>query len=135
MATYIFKNAFVSIAGVDLSDHKVTVTIDTGIEAQDKTAMGMNTRQSKGGLKTWSMSFESHQDFASGKIDQTIAGLTDNEAALIVRPDAGSVSTTNPQWAGTGLLTSYNPISGTVGDLAVASMTFEAAGDLTRTTA
>ena len=134
MATYIFKDGYVSMAGQDLSDHVKSITLDDGIETQDKTAMGMDSRQMKGGLKTWSITVELHQDFASNEVDDVVDGLTDREAALIVKPNGDTTSSTNPKWTGTGLLTSYNPIGGSVGDLAGASLTFEAASDLTRAT-
>jgi hypothetical protein len=136
MAIFVFKEAFLSIAASDLSDHVKSVTLNTGIETGDKTAMGNDTRQMKGGLKTWSITAAFHQDFAAGELDAVIAALTNNEAALEVRPTDAAVSTTNPKWTGTGLLTAYTPFGGSVGDTpAEASVTFEAASDLTRATA
>jgi hypothetical protein len=132
MATYIFKKGHLTFGGQDLSDHVRSMTLDTGIESQDKTAMGANTRQSKGGLKTASLSIEFFQDFASNELDAVIAGLTDNEVAFTIKADSGSTSATNPKWSGTGLITSYNPIAGSVGDMAVASVTLEPASDWAR---
>lgn len=134
MAIYTFTDGFLSVAGTDLSDHVTSITLDTGVEAQDKTAMGDSSRQSIAGLSTWSVTAEIQQDFAAGELDAIIAALTNNEAALVIRPTSSAVGTTNPEWTGTGLLTSYNPISGAVGDLAMASVTFEAASDLARAT-
>lgn len=134
MATYIFKDGYFSMAGTDLSDHVKSMTLDTGIETQDKTAMGADSRQMKAGLNTWSLTVELHQDFAASELDAVVDGLTDREAALIIKPNGSTTASTNPKWTGTGLLTSYNPIGGSVGDLAGASLTFEAASDLTRAT-
>jgi hypothetical protein len=134
MAIYTFKNGFVSFAAQNVSDDVRSVTLDTGNESNDKTAMGSNTRVSKAGLATWSVSIEFNQDFAASHLDALIAGLSDSEAALIFRSDAGSIGPTNPQWSGTGVVTAYNPISGATGDLAVATVTLAAASDLTRAT-
>lgn len=136
MAIFVFSDAFLSIAGNDLSDHVKSVTLNTGVETGDKTAMGDTTRAMKAGLLTWSITAAFHADFAAGELDSVIAGLTDSEAALIVRPDSAAVGPTNPQWAGTGVLTDYTPFGGSVGDVpAEASVSFAAAGTLTRTTA
>lgn len=51
-----------------------------------------------------------------------------------MRPDAGAVSSTNPKWTGTGVLTSYTPLSGAVGDFLSAPVTFGAGSDLVRAT-
>ncbi len=56
------------------------------------------------------------------------------EAALIIRPDSGAVSATNPQWSGTGVLMDYTPLGAAVGDQLEAPVTFEAGSDLTRAT-
>lgn len=135
MSIFVWNDAYLSIAGNDLSDHVKAVTLNEGIETGDKTAMGDTTRTMKGGLYTWSLTATFHADFAASELDAVIAGLTANEAALEVRPTSDAVSSTNPKRTGTGLVTSYQPFGGSVGDVpAEASVTFEAASALTRAT-
>ena len=55
-------------------------------------------------------------------------------AALVIKPVAASVSSTNPSYSCTGILESYNPVAGTVGDQALATATFASASALTRAT-
>ena len=136
MATFVFYDAFVSIAGVDLSDHVRSVTIDAGQNMADHTAMGDAFVSNTAGLATWSVSVEFLQDYASSKVDATLEPLLGigTTAALVVKPTSGSVSSTNPSYSGTGILESYNPIGGSVGDQAMASATFQSASALTRAT-
>ena len=136
MATFVLYDAFVSIAGVDLSDHVRSVTVDAGQNLVDDTAMGDAFVSNAAGLATWSISVELLQDYASSKVDATLEPLLGigNTAALVVRPASGSVSATNPNYSGTGILESYNPIGGAVGDQAMASATFQSASALTRAT-
>lgn len=137
MSTLIFKNAFVSIGGTDLSGRVQEVAIDQGHETQDPTMMGANTRLVKGGLKTWTVSITFGQDFAASQVDAVLSAIHDAnppEAALEIRPDAGAVGPTNPKWTGTGVLTNYTPLSGAVGDFLQAPVTFEAGSDLVRAT-
>ena len=132
MATFVFTNAYVSVNGVALSDHVKQVTVDYGAELQDDTAMGDDTRSASGGLKTWSITVEWLQDFAAAKVDATLFSIVGTAIALLVRPTGSSTSATNPEYQGTGVLESYNPLGGSVGDQAMATSTFRAAGTLVR---
>jgi hypothetical protein len=129
----ILKNAFISINGVDLSDHCRTLNMEVGVEPQDDTAMGDDTRSSEAGLIIYSISAEFYQDFAAGKVDATLFPLLGAAAfAVIVRADAGAQSATNPSYTGSMILTKYNPVSGTVGDEHMCAVEFAAAGDIAR---
>ena len=136
MATFVLYDAYLSVAGVDLSDHVRSVTVDAGQNMADDTAMGDAFVSNTAGLATWSVSVELLQDYASSKVDATLEPLLGigNTAALVVKPTSGSVSSTNPSYSGTGILESYNPIGGSVGDQAMASATLQSASALTRAT-
>ena len=136
MATFVLYDAYLSVAGVDLSDHVRSVTVDAGQNMADDTAMGDAFVSNTAGLATWSVSVELLQDYASSKVDATLEPLLGigNTAALVVKPTSSSVSSTNPSYSGTSILESYNPIGGSVGDQAMASATFQSASALTRAT-
>ena len=136
MATFTLYDASVSVAGTDLSDHVRSVTIDAGQNMQDDTAMGDTFVSNAAGLATWSVTVEFLQDYAACKVDATVAPLLGigNTAALVIKPTSGSVSATNPSYSGTGILESYNPVGGTVGDQAMATATFQSGSALTRAT-
>jgi hypothetical protein len=134
MAEQIFDNAFLSVEGTDLSDKIRSVTFSYSSETQDDTAMGDDTRSMVGGLKNWSVEVEFNQDFASGEVDATLFSKVGTKVALVLRPDAGTKSTTNPEFTGDAILTDYPPMGGSVGDQLTASATFQAAGTLSRAT-
>jgi len=136
MATFVLYDAYLSVAGTDLSDHVRSVTVDAGQNMADDTAMGDAFVSNAAGLATWSVSVEFLQDYALSKVDATLEPLlgVGNTAALVVKPTSSSVSSTNPSYSGTGILESYNPIGGSVGDQAMASATFQSASALTRAT-
>lgn len=134
MAVHKLYNASVVINGVDLSDHVKSVTINTGVNALDDTAMGDSTKSNLGGLLTWDITVDFEQDYASGKVDATLSPLVGSTTTIVCKPDAGSVSSTNPSWTGTGLLTSYKPLGGSVGDLHLTQGKFDSASTLVRAT-
>lgn len=134
MAELIFENAFLSIGGVDLSDHIRQLTLNYQAELQDITAMGDNSRERLGGLKDWSLEAEFNQDFAAAKVDATLFALVGTSVAIVIRPDTGVVAATNPEYTGNAILESYPPLSGAVGDAATAAAGFQGNGDLARAT-
>ena len=134
MAAHKLYNASVTINSVDLSDHCKSVTINQGAESLDNTVMSNTTRSHLGGLFTWSIDIEFEQDYASSSIDQTLNALVGATTTFIIKSDAGTTTATNPKWTGTGLVTSYQPVGGTVGDLHLTKLHLDSASVLTRGT-
>ncbi len=132
MAT--IKNAFVSIGGTDLSTHIQSVEITNSRETVDDTGMSDNTRLVEAGLRTAGISMEFKQDFSA--VDAVLWPLYENgsDVVIIVRPDAGAVSASNPQFTQTCVITDYSPFSGSVGDKQLSPVTFSPRGDLVRST-
>ena len=127
MASMVLYDAFLSVGGTDLSDHVRSVTIDAGTTMQDDTAMGDTFQSNANGLATWSITVEFLQDYAASKVDATLyplLGPSATNAALVIRPASGS----------TGVLESYNPVAGSVGDQAMATATWQSASALVRAT-
>ena len=136
MAKSIFKNVFLSVNGVTLSDRVRTVTLEYGAEIQDSTAHGSNSRTRLAGLKDWSLSIEWLQDYAAANVDATLWPLVGAAAfAIILRPDAGVVGAANPQFTGNAVLESYQPMGGTVGDVHMSPSVLRGDGDLARAVA
>jgi len=134
MATVVYNDASVVLNSVDLSDHVKSVTLNYAAEMLDDTAMGDNTRSRKGGLKDWSIDISFHQDYAASEVDATLFSLVGSTFTCVLKPTIGAVSATNPSFSGTGILESYTPMSGAVGDLEEAPVSIQSASDLTRAT-
>lgn len=134
MANRVLNNAYVTLNAVDLSNLVRTVTLDYSAEMQDDTAMSDTARSRIGGLKDWSLTIEFFQDYAASKVDATLFSLVGSTFAVEVRSDSGSASATNPKYTGTGILESYVPVGGTVGENQMAPVTIRGVGALTRAT-
>lgn len=132
MASFAFTNATVSVNAVDLSTFTRSVTINTEAEDLEDTAMGDTFRSRIGGLKDWSVDIEFNQDFAASAVDVTIFALLGTVVAVAVKPTSGAISATNPEYSGNVLVSEYNPLDGSVGDLATTSVSWPGAGALTR---
>ena len=137
MARIVLTDAYVKLNNVDLSDHIASVEIAQLFDAVETTAFGDSGRTRTGGLEDSSITLSFHQDFASGSVDATIAPLVGGTAAFEVRAvgTATAVSATNPKWTGTVLVTEWNPLSGAVGELSTADVTWPVSGQVARGTA
>jgi len=137
VATFVFKNAEVHLGastGNRITANVVSVTVTQDVETQDETAMGDNSRSYLGGLKTWSVELEVLQDFAAGVLDADITTIMGTSGRFYCRATTGAVGATNPSYSGVVICQSYTPVSGTVGDVAKASISLIGKGDLTRDT-
>ena len=141
MAELVFKDPYVSIGGTVLSDHVRSVTIRYGAEIKDRTAGGnvgaggVKAREKIAGLVDWSMDIEFNQDYAAGEVDATLFPLVGAaEFAVVVKPDGSVTSATNPSYTGNGVIESYEPIAGTVGEPVTAPVTVSGSGILQRAT-
>lgn len=136
MATFVLKDAYVSVNGVNLSDHCRSVSLSYEAEAVDATAMGNDTKVNVSGLKDWSVSITFAQDYAASSVDATLWPLIGgNPVTVEIRPTSAARSETNPAYSGSAVLVSYTPIDGSPGDYAETQAEFRAAGPLSRLTA
>jgi len=135
MARIVLTNAVVKINSVDLSDHVASVELSQEVEEVETTAFGDSARTRTGGLANNSLSLDFHQDFASSSVDDTLNALVGGTASFEILPAGTAVSATNPKYSGTVLLTEWTPVSGAIGELATASITWPISGAVTRATA
>lgn len=136
MAVFAYTNAYVTINGVNLSDHVRSVSLSYEADELDTTAMSSTAARTRiAGLKSWQLELEFNQDYAASSVDATLFPLVGAAAfAVAVRPVNAAISTTNPEFQGNAILTSYSPTGNSVGDLATTSATLMGSGDLTRDT-
>jgi len=134
MANVVLTNAFVSLNSVNLSAFVRSVTLNYAAELQDDTAMGDSARSRIGGLKDWSIQIEFFQSYAAGAVDATLFNLVGSTFAVEVRHSAAAASATNPKYTGTGILESYQPVGGAVGENLMAPVVVQGVGNLTRAT-
>lgn len=131
----LLKNAKFLINSVDLSDHVKQIGITYSAAALDSTAMGDNTKKNTGGLFDWPVTLDLYQDYGSGSVDATLFPLVGTVVTIQINPDNAANSATNPAYEGSVLVESYEPVSGSVGQLAMTKLSLKPAGDLSRATA
>lgn len=134
MARLVFTKPSITINSVDLTDRIAQVAIDMSFAEVTTTAFGDSAVTRVAGLGDHSVSLSFHQDFASGEVEQTIYPLLGTTTTIVVKPVNTTTSTDNPSYSFSALVNSWAPISGSVGDLLTADVTWPISGMVNKTT-
>lgn len=134
MARLVFTKPSITINSVDLTDRIAQVAIDMSFAEVTTTAFGDSAVTRVAGLGDHSVSLSFHQDFASGEVEQTIYPLLGTTTTVVVKPVNTTTSTDNPSYSFSALVNSWAPISGSVGDLLTADVTWPISGMVNKTT-
>jgi hypothetical protein len=134
MAQLVLTDAAITINSVVLSDRANQVTLNYEVEAVEVTAFGNTGRAFVGGLQNNTIDIEFHQDFAATETEATIFPLVGTTTTVLISPTSGAIGADNPTYTITGTyLAAHTPVSGTVGELATTSLSFQG-GTLVKTT-
>src|SRR6266508_1821969 len=93
-----FVNAYVSVNGVDLSDHVRGIHIEDSRAPVDVTAMGAGYIAETKGLGTAAITIDFLQDYSAAKTHATLQPLVGSTTPVVVEVRAvnGARSATNP---------------------------------------
>jgi len=139
MATTVLTDAHWQVNSVDLSEWVTEVSLELSADAPEDTAMG-DTWRSKlgGGLKNGRVTVTFNGDFANNGAEDKLWADFGTARSWKLRPDSDAAGASNPEYTGDGstcsvILTDWTPISGSVGDVAKITATYEISGTPTRT--
>jgi len=134
MAKIVLTNPSITIGGVDLSDHINNITLETKYDIVETTTFGSTAKTRVAGLADNQISIDFMQDFGSSSVEATIYPLLGTTTSIVVKPVAGTTTTTNPQYTVSALVADWTPLKGGVGQLATASVTWPVSGAITKAT-
>lgn len=136
MAVLALVSARIEIATIDMSQYFTAIEIPIEAEELETTNFGSGGWRARiAGLAEAQVSMGINQDFAASSVDDRLWGWFRTSVAMKVRPTNAAIGATNPSYEGNVLVTQLQPIAGTVGDLAVMSLTWPSSGAFTRVTA
>ena len=134
MSTFMLSNASITINSVDLSSYVTSITLSQSADNLEDTAMGDTSRSYIGGLKSGTVDIEFNADFAAAKTEATIFPLVGTSTAVVVKPVAASVSATNPSYTFNAIVTEWDTLNGSVGEIATHSISWPITGAITKAT-
>jgi hypothetical protein len=135
MPKFVATDYTITIGGSPFTSSLASVSLDIEVDEQETTPFGSTYRTRIGGLRNASATFDFHQDFASGSVDQTLFTNLGGTVAVTIKPTSGSTSPNNPIYSFNCLVTQTQPFANSVGDLATMSVTWPVDGAVTRGTA
>lgn len=134
MAVINLTDASVTINAVDLSDHVQSVTINYDSDQVEITAMGDTSHKFTGGLYNVSVDVQMFQDFAASEVEASVFDLVGSTTTVVIKPTSGAVAADNPSYTiADTFVSSHQPLSGAVGDMAMVSLSF-VGGTMTKAT-
>ena len=132
MARIVLTDAKVTINSVNLSDHIASVTLSTSNDVVETTGFSSTAARTRvAGLQDNSVTLEFHQDFATSNVEQTIYPLLGTNTTIVVSPTS-TVSATSPSYSFSATVAEWQSLSGAVGELATASVTWPISGAITK---
>ena len=140
MAKIVLTNVKVELGAspgtlYDLSDHITSVQISTVHDLFETTVMGDVSKRQLAGLAQNTVSFDFQQDFATNEVETVIYPLVGTVAYCKIKPNASAItSTQNPIYEFEVVISEWTSLSGAVGELSTARVSWPIYGDITKTT-
>ena len=133
MAIFVATDFSVSINGsTALASYLTQVELTASATDVTTTAFGSSFVTRVAGLKEGSLTLAFNQDYASGTVDATLFPLLGANATVVIKPTSSAVSSANPSYSAVCLVTELTPVSGTIGDLSVFTVTWPTTGVIGR---
>jgi hypothetical protein len=137
MAKQVLTNVAVTFgtANQDITSYVASVTLNLSKAEVATTSFGSSGAVTRiAGLADNSITLELHQDYPTIEKLFYDAWNAGTAVPMTVKPNGtGSASSSNPQYAFSVLPLIWQPISGAVGDIATASVTYPIDGAVTKT--
>jgi hypothetical protein len=135
---YVIRNPVLTVNGVDLTGRATSAEITSEKDLVEATTFGASNKQNLLGLGDGTMSIDFTQDYAAAQVDATLWPIHSGgtEVVITIKPFNAAVAANNPLYSMTGVLPSYSPISGGVGELSTVTAEFSNSGSagITRAT-
>jgi len=134
----IWKDAYFSIDGVDLSGYVRSLSVDMEVDAVEYTVMGSSFHVNISGLQNWAVEAEFNQETST--VDAALSPVTRGTSAayLLIRQFTtaiGGASSVNKGFiAADARVFAYRPYGGEIGGMAIATASFGPGGAAVFTT-
>jgi uncharacterized iron-regulated membrane protein len=84
MAKFIGKNLRVKVGSTELTTDMASVEVTETVDEIETTAFGQNARSRIAGLKDASVTLSFHQNYASGKVADTLSGVFGGTTSVVI---------------------------------------------------
>jgi|688.fasta_scaffold884528_1 predicted secreted protein len=139
-ANVLFATSPGNAATNDISAFITSLSLSTSYDVIDTTGISTTgaARTRVAGLADNSITIEFNNDYADNSLEELINGTTTTNGtvglvvAMQVKPTSGATSASNPKYNFNVLVAEWQPLSGAVGELSTASVTWPISGPITK---
>ena len=135
MAVFLNNGVVVTVAGVNLSDHVTSVTLNRTLDELEVSAMGDSAHKFVKGLEASSLTIDFLNDTATSNVLQTLQTAYGTTVTVTLKQTSAGTSPTNPLYTMTCLVNNLTDINGAVADIGVQSVTWTVNSAVVITTA
>lgn len=133
MSVFAMNNAYVALASTDLSAYAKSLELVVETDVLDATAFQSNAfKASIAGMKGGTLNITFNADVAAAALDSIMWPLVGTIVTFEVRAVNATVSSSNPKYTGSCVISGWNPIAGSVGEIAENSVSLPTTGTITR---
>ena len=115
----------ITIGANNISLNCSSITLEAGFDSLESTTMGATGHKFVAGLQTVSVSATVLLEYGATSVEKYLSDVVgDGDTTVIVSPDVGVATATNPTFTITNMMiSSYMPVSSTVGSLDTMTVT------------
>jgi hypothetical protein len=139
MGKFIGKNLRVKVGTAELTADIASVEVTETVDEIETTAFGQAARSRIAGLKDASVTLSFHQNYAAGKVADTLGSVFGGTVNVVILPgtalNQGTASAAAPLYTIPVLCSQQTPVNGQVGDLTTFDVTWPAVGEISKSTA
>jgi hypothetical protein len=132
VAIFAATDYTITFGGTDWSDWVTSVTLPISVAELESTAFGDTWTERIGGLKSFQVQVNFHQDFVDNGLDEVMWTAIGTNVAFTIKATSSSTSAGNPVYSGSVLINDWSPFNASVGDLAQVGVTWPGSGALSR---
>lgn len=114
MAIFMGNKVAVIAGSTTITDHVSTVSLNREIDQVEITAMNDNFNNYVGGVERSVLNLELYNDFATSSVNSLFEDALGTKLNIKLIPVSGTVSSTNPSYTMSCLISSWTPINGAV---------------------
>jgi hypothetical protein len=132
----ILLDATLGIANNDVSAWCKKIELKDTFEVKKTTNYRSGgAEENKGGLESFEAAITFNQDYDAAALDEIMWALRRQTVTFTARAQLSAVTSSNPQYSGKLVVSSWTPIAGSPGDVGEVDVTYPGSGPLARATA
>jgi hypothetical protein len=124
MALFMGNKVTVILGTTTVSSNVSTVALNREVDTIETTAQNDTVQNFAGGIERSNLTIDFYQDFAAGNVNALIEAAFGSKLNVKLVPVTGTISSTNPSYSMSCLVSQYTPINGSTDGVMTQAVTW-----------